>query len=101
MRVAPTIILAGEQKTAADVVKIDKEGAAIGRRYGGDSENRLINAFKDIAPHRGELTSKSVGRILKYRVGRIVGGMRFTSSGGGNVSTLWNVQPWSGDAKVV
>ena len=90
-----------EKKTAADVVKIDKEGAAIGRRYGGDSENRLINAFKDIAPHRGELTSKSVGRILRYRVGRIVGGLRFTSSGGGNVSTLWNVQPWSGDAKVV
>ena len=58
----------------------------------------LENTLKELFNGRGELSAKSVGRILKYRKDRIVRGFRLEQSGEINGSSLWRIRRISIDA---
>jgi hypothetical protein len=73
-----------DKKTSADVIDRTK-----GFTTGPDG--RLREALTEFAPRGGILTSKSLGRILKYRLGRIVGGLRLECSGSSGNVKLWRV----------
>lgn len=61
----------------------------------------LENALKGLVKGRGDLNAKSIGRILKYRKDRIVGGLCFEQAGEINGSSLWRIKRVSPNTKVV
>jgi hypothetical protein len=52
----------------------------------------LFNSLEGFKTGHGDLTAKSLGRILLYRKGRIVGGLLLEKAGGCNNTTLWRVR---------
>lgn len=53
-------------------------------------QNGLYDALSDLAP-MGKLTTKSLGRMLKYRVGRVCGGLRLEIAGQNSAGRMWRV----------
>ena len=54
-------------------------------------EGQLHLALEEFNPRGGDLSSKSLGRTLKYRLGRVVGGLRFEQAGQRDGTMLWRV----------
>ncbi len=58
----------------------------------GDSpEDQLYRAIREFNPHFNN-SSKSFGMILKYRKGRVCSGLKLTTCGQVDKTTLWSVQ---------
>ncbi|MEW6489812.1 MAG: hypothetical protein AB1578_18125, partial [Thermodesulfobacteriota bacterium] len=64
-----------------------------------DRERELAEALGEFKPPRGELTTKTLGRVLMYRKERLVGGLRLESAGKDRKdSTYWRVAGIAGYA---
>ena len=57
-----------------------------------DASNMLMNAIRELFNGRGDLNAKSIGKILKYRKDRIVGGFRLEQAGETNGTSLWRIK---------
>lgn len=65
----------------------------------GHVEEVLAHAVNDLHAGHKELTTKGLGRLLKYRKGRIVGGLRLEQSKVGNDTSRWRVVEFKEGAK--
>lgn len=64
-----------------------------------DRERELAEALSEYKPPRGELTAKTLGRVLMYRKERLVGGLRLEAVGKDRkASTYWRVAGCEGYA---
>ena len=85
------IVFDEERVTVSEVLQTCQKNTCVDSRA-------LENALKELFNGRGELSAKSLGRILKYRKDRIVGGFRLEQSGDINGSSLWRIRRISIDA---
>ncbi|MBI5445867.1 MAG: bifunctional DNA primase/polymerase [Deltaproteobacteria bacterium] len=64
-----------------------------------DQDRELAEALAEYKPARGELTAKTLGRMLLYRKERFIGGLRLEQAGQDRRgATLWRVAGYAGFA---
>jgi hypothetical protein len=83
----------------SEVIDVYRKVFAFDKTVTSPAEESLADAIKDFHVGHKELTTKGLGRMLKYRKERIVGGLRLEQSKVGHDTSRWRVVIYKEDTK--